>query len=109
ITSGVSTIYLIDINCDPNLDDISIPVNDDAISSILLILKKLVFTIFEGALLTWKIVELPHGESPALTNDKNTTVALTLLIPVAYFYIGLNKNGLNYFGIYSTNPNSFTH
>nr|WOC92515.1 ribosomal protein S2 [Utricularia aurea] len=48
ITLGIPTISLIDTNCDPDLADISIPANDDAISSIRLILNKLVFSICEG-------------------------------------------------------------
>nr|YP_010211085.1 ribosomal protein S2 [Paraboea peltifolia]YP_010211172.1 ribosomal protein S2 [Paraboea filipes]UBD08969.1 ribosomal protein S2 [Paraboea peltifolia]UBD09056.1 ribosomal protein S2 [Paraboea filipes] len=48
ITLGIPTICLIDTNCDPDLADISIPANDDAISSIRLILNKLVFAISEG-------------------------------------------------------------
>nr|QIM59196.1 30S ribosomal protein S2 [Exacum paucisquamum]QIM59216.1 30S ribosomal protein S2 [Exacum paucisquamum] len=48
ITLGIPTICLIDTNCDPNLADILIPANDDAISSIRLILNKLVFAIYEG-------------------------------------------------------------
>ncbi|XP_073311890.1 small ribosomal subunit protein uS2c-like [Primulina huaijiensis] len=40
ITLGIPTICLIDTNCDPDLGDISIPANDDAISSIRLILNK---------------------------------------------------------------------
>nr|YP_009529185.1 30S ribosomal protein S2 [Lennoa madreporoides]AXX75986.1 30S ribosomal protein S2 [Lennoa madreporoides] len=48
ITLGIPTICLIDTNCDPNLADISIPANDDAISSIRFILNKLVFGICEG-------------------------------------------------------------
>nr|YP_010621343.1 ribosomal protein S2 [Cuscuta epithymum]WBF90888.1 ribosomal protein S2 [Cuscuta epithymum] len=48
ITLGIPTISLIDTNCDPNLSDISIPANDDAISSIRLILNKLIFAICEG-------------------------------------------------------------
>nr|YP_009466316.1 ribosomal protein S2 [Genlisea filiformis]AUN28371.1 ribosomal protein S2 [Genlisea filiformis] len=48
ITLGIPTISLIDTNCDPDLADISIPSNDDAISSIRLILNKLVFAICEG-------------------------------------------------------------
>ncbi|KAL1310075.1 hypothetical protein AAHE18_17G221600 [Arachis hypogaea] len=48
ITLGIPTICLIDTNCDPDLADISIPVNDDAIASIRLILNKLVFAICEG-------------------------------------------------------------
>nr|YP_009687007.1 ribosomal protein S2 [Klainedoxa gabonensis]QDW75754.1 ribosomal protein S2 [Klainedoxa gabonensis] len=45
---GIPTICLIDTNCDPDLADISIPANDDAIASIRLILNKLVFAICEG-------------------------------------------------------------
>lgn len=44
----IPTICLIDINCNPDLADISIPTNDDdAISLIWVILNKLVFTICE--------------------------------------------------------------
>ncbi|GJU91887.1 RNA polymerase beta'' subunit [Tanacetum coccineum] len=158
ITLGIPTICLIDTNCDPDLADISIPANDDAISSIRLILNKLVFAIcsaalavrnpqtiptggqnffeyvlefirdvsktqigeeygpwvpfigtmflfifvsnWSGALLPWKIIQLPHGELAAPTNDINTTVALALLTSVAYFYAGLSKKGLSYFGKY---------
>nr|YP_010131954.1 ribosomal protein S2 [Primula hubeiensis]QPZ50743.1 ribosomal protein S2 [Primula hubeiensis]WCD61432.1 ribosomal protein S2 [Primula hubeiensis] len=48
ITFGIPTICLIDTNCDPDLGDISIPANDDAIASIRLILNKLIFAICEG-------------------------------------------------------------
>ena len=48
ITLGIPTICLIDTNCDPDLADISIPANDDAIASIRLIRNKLVFAICEG-------------------------------------------------------------
>ena len=48
ITLGIPTICLIDTNCDPDLADLPIPANDDAISSIRLILNKLVFAICEG-------------------------------------------------------------
>ncbi|MCL7041152.1 hypothetical protein MKW94_028551 [Papaver nudicaule] len=48
VTLGIPTICLIDTNCDPDLADISIPANDDAIASIRLILNKLVFAICEG-------------------------------------------------------------
>lgn len=48
ITFRIPTICLIDINCNPDLADISIPTNDDdAISLIWLIVNKLVFTICE--------------------------------------------------------------
>ncbi|KAB2080785.1 hypothetical protein ES319_A05G089400v1 [Gossypium barbadense] len=49
---------------------------------------------WSGALLPWKIIQLPHGELAAPTNDINTTVALALLTLVAYFYAGLSKKGL---------------
>nr|UXR11996.1 ribosomal protein S2 [Christisonia kwangtungensis] len=45
---GIPTICLSDTNCDPDLADISIPANDDSLSSIRLILNKLVFAICEG-------------------------------------------------------------
>nr|YP_009243864.1 ATP synthase CFO A chain subunit IV [Sporolithon durum]AMK96106.1 ATP synthase CFO A chain subunit IV [Sporolithon durum] len=50
-----------------------------------------------GALIPWKLINLPEGELAAPTNDINTTVALALLTSIAYFYAGLNKNGLSYF------------
>nr|NP_569617.1 ATP synthase CF0 A subunit [Psilotum nudum]Q8WI28.1 RecName: Full=ATP synthase subunit a, chloroplastic; AltName: Full=ATP synthase F0 sector subunit a; AltName: Full=F-ATPase subunit IV [Psilotum nudum]AGC26781.1 ATP synthase subunit a [Psilotum nudum]BAB84204.1 ATP synthase subunit CF0 IV [Psilotum nudum] len=55
---------------------------------------------WSGALFPWKIIQLPHGELAAPTNDINTTVALALLTSVAYFYAGLHKKGLSYFGRY---------
>ncbi|KAK6228905.1 hypothetical protein QUC31_020976 [Theobroma cacao] len=55
---------------------------------------------WSGALLPWKIIQLPHGELAAPTNDINTTVALALLTSVAYFYAGLSKKGLGYFSKY---------
>nr|YP_010194379.1 ATP synthase CF0 A subunit [Pallavicinia lyellii]QZZ24688.1 ATP synthase CF0 A subunit [Pallavicinia lyellii] len=55
---------------------------------------------WSGALFPWKILELPNGELAAPTNDINTTVALALLTSVAYFYAGLSKKGLSYFGKY---------
>lgn len=45
---GIPTICLIDTNCDPDLADISIPINDDVIASIRLILNKLVSAICQG-------------------------------------------------------------
>nr|QCI05315.1 ATP synthase CF0 subunit IV [Compsothamnion thuyoides] len=50
-----------------------------------------------GALIPWKLIILPEGELAAPTNDINTTVALSLLTSLAYFYAGLSKNGLGYF------------
>jgi len=55
---------------------------------------------WSGALVPWKIIELPHGELGAPTNDINTTAGLALLTSTAYFYGGINKRGLSYFGKY---------
>ncbi|CAN6453999.1 unnamed protein product [Victoria cruziana] len=55
---------------------------------------------WSGALLPWKIIQLPHGELAAPTNDINTIVALVLPMSVAYFYVGLTKKGLGYFSKY---------
>ena len=38
-----------------------------------------------GALVPWKLIELPEGELAAPTNDINTTVALSLLTSVKLF------------------------
>lgn len=53
-----------------------------------------------GAIVPWKLIELPQGELAAPTNDINTTVALALLTSFAYFYAGLSKKGLGYFKRY---------
>nr|QCI07355.1 ATP synthase CF0 subunit IV [Leiomenia cribrosa] len=53
-----------------------------------------------GALIPWKLIHLPEGELAAPTNDINTTVALSLLTSISYFYAGLNKNGIGYFSRY---------
>ncbi|MGD1896100.1 MAG: F0F1 ATP synthase subunit A [Phormidesmis sp.] len=53
-----------------------------------------------GALVPWKLFEIPHGELVAPTNDINTTVALALLTSLAYFYAGFKKRGLGYFARY---------
>jgi F-type H+-transporting ATPase subunit a len=52
---------------------------------------------WSGALIPWKIIELPNGELGAPTNDINTTAGLALLTSIAYFYAGLAKKKLNYF------------
>jgi F-type H+-transporting ATPase subunit a len=53
-----------------------------------------------GALVPWKLIELPNGELAAPTNDINTTVALALLTSISYFYAGIKKKGLGYFNRY---------
>lgn len=61
---------------------------------------------WSGALVPWKLFELPEGELAAPTSDINTTVALALLTSLAYFYAGFSKKGLGYFGNY-VQPVSF--
>ncbi|MGC9505454.1 F0F1 ATP synthase subunit A [Baaleninema sp.] len=55
---------------------------------------------WSGALVPWKLFELPASELAAPTNDINTTVALALLTSLAYFYAGISKKGLGYFARY---------
>ena len=55
---------------------------------------------WSGALVPWKIIELPNGELGAPTNDINTTAALAVLTSISYFYAGISKKGLNYFSKY---------
>ncbi|AFY66833.1 F0F1 ATP synthase subunit A [Geitlerinema sp. PCC 7407] len=55
---------------------------------------------WSGALIPWKLVELPASELAAPTNDINTTVALALLTSLAYFYAGISKRGIGYFAKY---------
>lgn len=45
---NIPIVSLLDTNCDPNLSDIFIPANDDAIRSIKLIIGKLADAIYEG-------------------------------------------------------------
>jgi F-type H+-transporting ATPase subunit a len=55
---------------------------------------------WSGALLPYRLIEIPNGELAAPTNDINTTVALALLTSISYFYAGLRKKGLGYFSRY---------
>jgi F-type H+-transporting ATPase subunit a len=55
---------------------------------------------WSGALIPWKLIEIPDSELAAPTNDINTTVALALLTSLAYFYAGFSKKGLGYFANY---------
>lgn len=48
ITLGIPIISILDSNCDPDLTDVPIPGNDDAIRSIKLIIGKLADSISEG-------------------------------------------------------------
>src|SRR6476469_6809162 len=53
-----------------------------------------------GAVIPWKLIELPEGELSAPTNDINVTVALALLTSLTYFFAGLQKKGIGYFKRY---------
>ncbi|HEY9654590.1 MAG TPA: F0F1 ATP synthase subunit A [Crinalium sp.] len=55
---------------------------------------------WSGALVPWKLIRLPEGDLAAPTNDINTTVALALLVSLAYFYAGFSRKGLGYFAKY---------
>lgn len=55
---------------------------------------------WSGALLPYRLIEIPNGELAAPTNDINTTVALALLTSISYFYAGISKKGLGYFNRY---------
>lgn len=55
---------------------------------------------WSGALVPWKLLQLPEGELAAPTNNINTTVALSLLTSLAYFGGGLFRKGLGYFARY---------
>ena len=49
---GVTTLCILDTNCNPDLVDIPIPANDDAIRSIKLIVSKIADAILEGQALS---------------------------------------------------------
>jgi F-type H+-transporting ATPase subunit a len=53
-----------------------------------------------GALIPWKLFEIPQGELSAPTNDINTTGCLAILTSITYFGAGLYIKGLGYFGRY---------
>lgn len=56
-TLGIPVISMLDTNCDPDLVDIPIPGNDDAIRSIKLILQSLTDNITLGQQKSEKLVE----------------------------------------------------
>jgi len=53
-----------------------------------------------GALVPWKLIHLPEGELAAPTNNINTTVAISLLTSISYFYAGFKAKGLGFFARY---------
>ena len=53
-----------------------------------------------GALVPWKLFEIPSGELAAPTNDINTTACLALLTSLTYFSAGFKIKGIGYFKRY---------
>jgi F-type H+-transporting ATPase subunit a len=53
-----------------------------------------------GALIPWKLIELPEGELSAPTNDINTTAMLAILASLGYFFAGFKIKGIGYFKRY---------
>lgn len=53
-----------------------------------------------GALVPWKLFEIPEGELAAPTNDINTTACLAILTSITYFFAGFKIKGLGYFKRY---------
>jgi len=53
-----------------------------------------------GALIPWKLIEIPSGELAAPTNDINTTACLAILTSCAYFFAGFKIKGIGYFARY---------
>ena len=53
-----------------------------------------------GALIPWKVFEIPSGELAAPTNDINTTACLAILTSLAYFFAGFKIKGIGYFARY---------
>ena len=60
----------------------------------------ILFSNWLGALVPWKLIELPEGELAAPTNDINTTACLAILTSIAYFFAGLKIKGLGFFKRY---------
>jgi F-type H+-transporting ATPase subunit a len=53
-----------------------------------------------GALIPWKLFQIPEGEFAAPTNDINTTACLAILTSITYFFAGFKIKGLSYFKRY---------
>jgi len=53
-----------------------------------------------GALVPWKLFEIPSGGLAAPTNDINTTACLAILTSLTYFSAGFKIKGIGYFKRY---------
>ena len=66
---GVTTVALIDTDCDPDQVDIPIPANDDAMKSVSLILGKLIDSVIEGKA-NMRDVIVPPDDEPVIEMKK---------------------------------------
>lgn len=65
---GVTTVALIDTDCDPDLIDLPIPGNDDSIRSIELVVQQLANAVLEGKASAVDGAQLPEGAMKAYTS-----------------------------------------
>jgi small subunit ribosomal protein S2 len=65
---GVTTVALIDTDCDPDLVDLPIPGNDDSIRSIEIVLQQLATAIIDGKANTKDV--MPADHTPAYTTPE---------------------------------------
>lgn len=80
---GIQIVSLLDTNCDPDLTDVGIPANDDAIRSIRLIVGKLADAIYEGR----------HGQLEESAEEDIPSAAVVDLDPVAEETSNLDERG----------------
>lgn len=75
IRKNITTVALVDTNCDPTPIDYPIPANDDAVGSIQYIVNYLVAAYLEGRQLKQKagIVEKVEGQKEAVINKEEVT------------------------------------
>lgn len=65
---GVTTVALIDTDCDPDLVDLPIPGNDDSIRSIELVMQQLASAVIEGKAIAVDGARVPEGAMAAYTS-----------------------------------------
>jgi small subunit ribosomal protein S2 len=68
---GITVIALIDTNCNPDLIDMPIPGNDDAIRSVQLITSKIADACLEGVKRRRELVRVGTGEAGASSPEEN--------------------------------------
>ena len=70
---GIPVVCLLDTECDPDLVDIPIPGNDDAMRAIEIIVKELADSIAEGMQMQSKAGEEPEAPGPRRRSRRQTT------------------------------------